>query len=240
MRHRWWQCTKSSSRQRCSCRRPCGSCRWSMWRRRRQPNPRTCRVAANQRGRHSAVEPRTVDDRVAFAKGISVWAAAAAPDNRRAGLALAGHTDVRTSRLRLILYCRSRVSRDDRYTAVGKMFLAAPLDETRSALQSKCSKLDDALQLHAVIRNSPTRSPTHPPVFRPLIDVCPSLSCPCTIEQLPMTMLQKNKEFLEKQLLEMGKNLEVRATITPSNHFRQLPTSRWLRCCQELMAAQQE
>jgi hypothetical protein len=55
-----------------------------------------------------------------------------------------------------------------------------------------------------------------------------------------MTILQKNKEFLEKQLLEMGKNLEVRVTITPSNHFRQLPTSRWLRCCQELMAAQQE
>ncbi len=54
-----------------------------------------------------------------------------------------------------------------------------------------------------------------------------------------MTILQKNKEFLEKQLLEMGKNLEVSVTITPSNHLRQLP-SRWLRCCQELMAAQQE
>ena len=105
MRYRWWQCTKSSSRQRRSCRRPCGSCRWSMWRRRRQPNPRTCRVAANQRGRHSAVEPLTVGDREAFAKGVSVWAAAAAPDNRRAGLALAGHTDVRTRRLRLILCC---------------------------------------------------------------------------------------------------------------------------------------
>ena len=64
-----------------------------------------CRVAANQRGRHSAVEPLTVGDRVAFAKGVSVWAAAAAPDNRRAGLALAGHTDVRTRRLRLILCC---------------------------------------------------------------------------------------------------------------------------------------
>ena len=133
-----------------------------------------------------------------------------------------------------------RVSRDDRYTAVGKMFLAAPLEETRSALQSKCSKLDDALQLHAVTRIPPTRPPTHRSSALSLMSVLLFPVRAPYIEQLPTTMLQKNKEFLEKQLLEMGKNLEVRATITPSNHFRQLPTSRWLRCCQELMAAQQE
>jgi hypothetical protein len=161
MRYRWWQCTKSSSRQRRSCRRPCGSCRWSMWRRRRQPNPRTCRVAANQRGRHSVVGPLTVGDREAFAKEfryglLQLRLTIAELDS----LSPDTQTCEQDACVSYSVYRRD-MSRDDRYTAVGKMFLAAPLEETRSALQSKCSKLDDALQLHAVTRIPPTRPPTH-------------------------------------------------------------------------------
>jgi hypothetical protein len=106
------------------------------------------------------------------------------------------------------------------------MFLAAPLEETRTALQSKCSKLDDALQHHAVTRNPAT--------------LCISLSSPPTKGACDghTAGMQKNKEFLEKQLIEMGKNLEVRAMI--ETRSRPLAPIGGLCGCQELMAAQQE